>query len=189
VPRSTDAAPSGSRRAWRVGVYPGSFDPPTVAHLHVAEAAVDALGLERLDLTISIGALGKDDGRLSPVERRTAELRRFAEGRPWLGVRTTTARLLADVAQGYDAVVVGADKWHQLLDPAWYGSVPARDAALARLPVVALAPRPPWALPGDDPAAEAPVGVDVVVLDTDPSHHAVSATAVRQGRHEWRARP
>lgn len=181
---------AGDRPA-RVGVYPGSFDPPTVAHLHVAEAALSACGLDRVELTISIGALGKDDARLTPVDDRVADLRRLAEGRPWLGVRTTTARLLADIAEGYDAVVVGADKWHQLLDPAWYGSAAARDAALARLPLVALAPRPPWALPGEDPAADPPIGsgVAVVVLDTDPAHHPVSATAVRQGRHEWRAHP
>ena len=55
--------------------------------------------------------------------------------------------------------------------------------ALAR----ALAPRPPWPMPADDPAAEPPAGVAVVILDTDPAHHPVSATEVRAGREEWRA--
>jgi hypothetical protein len=44
-------------------------------------------------------------------------------------------------------------------------------------------------MPGDDPAADPPEGVEVVVLETDPTHHPVSATAVRDGRDEWRARP
>lgn len=173
----------------RAAVYPGSFDPPTVAHVHVARAAVDQCGLDRVDLTLSEVTLGKDDGRLTPVDEREEALRELAAGRPWLGVRTTDRSLLADIAAGYDVLVLGADKWHQVLDPAWYGSLAARDEALGRLPLVALAPRPPWTLPGDDPAADPPVGVEVVVLDTDPAHHPVSATAVREGREEWRARP
>ncbi len=172
-----------------LGVYPGSFDPPTVAHLHVARAAVERLGLVRVDLSISLATLGKSVERLSPVEARVAELEELAAELPWLGVRTTHHSLLADVATGYDVLVVGADKWHQLLDPSWYGGPARRDEALARLPLVALAPRPPWTLPDDDPAAVPPAGVEFVVLDTDPAHHEVSATAVRSGRAEWRAAP
>ncbi len=172
-----------------VGVYPGSFDPPTVAHVHLAEQAVAQLGLARLDLLISHDALGKDDDALTPIVERVAALTRLADGRPWLTAGATPHRLVADIAEGYDAVVIGADKWHQLLDPDWYGGLAERDIALRRLPTVALAPRPPWALPGEDPSADPPDGVDVVVLDTDPAHHEVSATAVRAGRHEWRAGP
>ncbi len=172
-----------------VGVYPGSFDPPTVAHAHLAEQAVAQLGLARLDLVISHDTLGKDDDALTPIDERVAALARLAEGRPWLTAGTTPHRLVADIAEGYDVVVIGADKWHQLLDPDWYGGRTARDTALRRLPTVALAPRPPWALPGEDPSADPPEGVEVVVLDTDPAHHGVSATAVREGRSEWRASP
>jgi hypothetical protein len=75
-----------------------------------------------------------------------------------------------------------------VLDPVWYADVNARDEALQRLPLVALAARPPWTMPGEDAAADPPTGVDVVILDTDPSHHPVSATDVRAGREEWRAK-
>jgi hypothetical protein len=173
----------------RIGVYPGSFDPPTIAHVHLAERAVAQLGLVRLDLVISVDALGKLDDALSPIDQRVADLAELAAGRPWLDAGTTRHRLVADIADGYDVVVIGADKWHQLLDPEWYGGIDHRDEALRRLPTVALAPRPPWTIPGEDPAADPPAGVSVVVLDTDPSHHEVSATAVRAGRHDWRARP
>jgi hypothetical protein len=173
----------------RVGVYPGSFDPPTIAHVHVAERAISRLGLARVDFTISTTTLGKDDSRLSPIEDRVAELVAISEGHPALAVRTTADGLLVDIAEGYDVVILGADKWAQVLDPAWYGGVSERDTALRRLPLVALAPRPPFPLPGDDPSAEPPVGVEVVVIDTDPDHHPVSATGVREGRAEWRARP
>ncbi|MDQ1449821.1 MAG: hypothetical protein QOC79_2792, partial [Actinomycetota bacterium] len=47
---------AGERR----GVYPGSFDPPTIAHAAIAAAAVHAAQLDRLDLAISEIALGKD---------------------------------------------------------------------------------------------------------------------------------
>jgi hypothetical protein len=84
-------------------------------------------------------------------------------------------------------VVLGADKWHQILHPDWYGGVAARDEALRRLPTVAIVARPPWPMPGEAPEAAAPDGVEVVVLATDPLHHPVSATAVRAGRDDWRA--
>jgi hypothetical protein len=131
-----------STTAPRIGVYPGSFDPPTIAHVHIAERAIEHFGLERVDFAISTMTLGKDDSRLSPISERVDELVAISEGNPALGVRTTHDSLLADIAAGYDLVILGADKWHQVLDPVWYGSVEARDEALRRLPVVALAPRP-----------------------------------------------
>jgi hypothetical protein len=173
----------------RIGVYPGSFDPPTIAHVHIAERAIEQFGLARVDLTISAMTLGKDDARLSPIDDRIAELVAISAGNHALGARTTPDSLLADIAEGYDLVILGADKWHQVLDPVWYGSIDARDEALHRLPLVALAPRPPWPVPGEDPSADPPPGVDIVLLDTDPDHHPVSATGVREGRHDWRARP
>ena len=160
-----------------VGVFPGSFDPPTVAHLAIAEAAWEQCALDRLDLVVSRVPLGKDHVVQAPVEERVAALERLAAGRSWLGVAVTDARLLADVATGYDVLVVGADKWAQLLDPQWYdGSADARDAALARLPRVVVAPR-----------AGFPAPEGVLELEVDPAHHHVSSTAVREGRDDWRA--
>jgi nicotinic acid mononucleotide adenylyltransferase len=160
-----------------VGVFPGSFDPPTVAHLAIADAARAQCSLDRLDLVVSREPLGKDRQGQSPVEERLAALEELARGRPWLGVAVTDDRLLVDVAAGYDVLVVGADKWAQLHDPAWYGgSATARDAAVAALPRVVVAPRAGFPLPDD-----------VEVLDVDPAHHEVSSTAVRAGRHDWRA--
>ncbi len=46
-----------------IGVYPGSFDPPTVAHLAIAEAARDQAGLDRVVLAVSRAALGKEQRR------------------------------------------------------------------------------------------------------------------------------
>ena len=161
-----------------IGVYPGSFDPLTVAHLAIAEAAVARFGLERIELVLSRRALAKEAGGHAPLAERVAVIERVArEGRPWLAARVTDAQLIAKIAQGYDVCVVGADKWHQLRDPRFYGgSTAARDEALARLPLLAVAPRAGVVLP---------VGTGAVLLDLAEEHQAVSSTAVRAGRTEW----
>jgi hypothetical protein len=115
------------------------------------------------------------------VVERAGVLRRIAETRPWLGVVVTDAQLLVDIAmlpaqgtdraRGYDWLVLGADKWEQINDVAFYASELARDDALARLPRLAVAPR-----------LHHPVPDDCVVLDVD--HHHVSSTRARSGEHE-----
>ncbi len=162
-----------------VGAFPGSFDPLTTAHLAIAEAAIRTCDLERLDLVMSTVALAKESGAHSPLEERIAAIERQVDAVPQLGTKVTERQLLADIAEGYDVLVVGADKWHQLHDVAFYASAAERDAALARLPVVAVAPRAGTHLP--------PTGPSLVVLDVAPALHAVSSTAVRSGREEWRA--
>ena len=158
----------------RVGCYPGSFDPPTVAHVAIAEAAVRQGGLDRLDLVLSRTALGKEGRERAPVEERAAALSAMG-----FSVRVTDKRLVGEIAEGYDVVVVGADKYLQLLDPAWYPTPEAHRAALARLPRVLVAPRAGF---------EVPPGVEL--LDVHPDHHHVSSTAVAEhGKDEWRATP
>lgn len=166
-----------------VGVYPGSFDPLTIAHLTIAQCAVEQLGLTRVDLAISRRTLGKEHLGAHTVEERVAAIRAAAESRPWLGVVVVDASLVVEIAEGYEAVVMGADKWAQVLDPSWYpDGVAGRDAALARLPRVAVAPRP-----GVEVPADAFPRVDALRV---PGHIGeVSATAVRSGRDEWRALP
>ena len=157
-----------------VGVYPGSFDPPTVAHLAIAEAAWRQASLDRVDLVISRRPLGKPAPLAPALADRLRALEAVAASRPWLAVTVTDARLLVDIARGYDVLVVGADKWSQVVDPAWYGgSVPARDDALARLPRVLVVPRPPFPAP----AAE--------LLAIEDHLLAVSSSGARLGREDW----
>ena len=160
----------------RGGVYPGSFNPLTVAHLTIAEAARDQRRLDRVDLAVSRVALDKEDVERPLLEHRVEVLRRAASSRPSLGVIVSDAQLLVDIASGYDVLIVGADKWAQLLDPRYYsGSEEARDEALARLPELAVAPRAGF----DVPASK--------VLDLHADVGAVSSTGVRDGRREWMA--
>ena len=54
------------------GAYPGTFDPPTVAHLAIAEAARSQCGLAEIDLIVNASPLGKSGIR--PLETRVAML-------------------------------------------------------------------------------------------------------------------
>jgi len=156
--------------ALRRGCYPGSFNPPTVAHLAIAERARAHARLDQVDFVVSRRALGKEDVAVPTLDDRLAVLEAVAEGRPWLGVRLTDAALLSDIAQGYDVLVVGADKWAQVRDPAWYGSVSARDVAVASLPRVLVVSRPGYVTSGAE------------LLPLDGEHGDVSSTAARAGR-------
>jgi len=160
-------------------VYPGSFNPPTVAHLAIAEAAWQQLGLERLDLALSRTALGKEHVERPSLEHRLEVLESVAATRPWLGITVVDAQLIVDVAEGYDVVVMGADKWAQVFDPAWYGgSEVARDNAVARLPTIAVVARPGVELPAADE-------LGAVVLVVEDHHADVSSSEARAGRAEW----
>ena len=158
----------------RRGAFPGSFNPLTLGHLAVAEVARTQCELDEIDLIVSRVPLAKETVERPRLDDRVAVLRAAAASRAWLRVRVTDAQLIADIAAGYDVVILGADKWAQVDDPTFYGGSPqARDEAVARLPVVAVAPRPPFDIPEG-----------VVALDVN---HEASSTAVREGRTEWMA--
>ncbi len=147
-----------------------------MAHLAVAEAAVAAYGLDRLDLVVSRVALAKGEIERPLLVHRLEVLEQAAASRAWLGVALRDEQLLVDLAEGYDVLVMGADKWEQLHDPQFYGgSATARDQAVAALPTVAVVDRPPWLAP---PEHRLEVHVDF---------HEVSSTHVRAGRHDWMA--
>jgi hypothetical protein len=162
-----------------IGVYPGSFNPPTIAHLAIARAARDRARLSRVDLAVSRDALGKPQPDHPTFDDRVAILRAVVDARPWLGLVIADTQLIADIAVGYDAVILGADKWAQVIDPVWYGeSETARDAAVAGLPRVLVAPR----------AALFPLaGPSLEVLEVMDDHAVVSSTGARSGRREWMA--
>jgi cytidyltransferase-like protein len=157
----------------RVAAYPGTFDPPTIAHLAVAEAARRACGVDLVELVLSVDPIGKAGA--TPVEERVAALEAAVAGHDWLTVAVSEHRLISDVAAGYDVVVMGADKWAQVLDPTYHPSEDEWRASLAKLPaIVAVARR-----------GDLPIEGDVLVLEVDLGE--VSSTAVREGRTDWRA--
>ena len=156
-----------------IGILPGTFNPPTVAHLEMAEVARRQAALDHLDFVLSRVSLGKEDLVRPTVDERAAVLREVAATRPWIGVRICDAQLVSDLAEGYDVLVVGADKWRQLLDPSYYDSVATHETALAKLPPrVLVAPRD-----GDVP--DLPTGAEL--LDIREETTRVSSTRVREG--------
>lgn len=161
----------------RVGAYPGTFNPPTVAHLAVAQAARETRQLDRVVLIVSVRPIDKEHVERPTLEHRLAVLRaEAAASGGWLDVAVTEHRLLVDIARGYDVLVMGADKWAQVIDPRYYGDDPAaRDRAVAALPELAIAPR---------------AGFTVLAghaLDLPAEHAVVSSSAVRAGNPAWMA--
>ena len=157
-----------------IGVYPGSFNPPTKAHLEIAGAAVAKYSLQRLDFALSVSPLGKAKVEIPSFEHRLEVIEESLCNHQNLAVVVTEAQLITDIADGYDIVVMGADKWHQVNDPGWYNNdVEARDRAVNRLPTVALVPRPPHVIPAE---LQLPVPDDLLEI---------SSTAARAGHTEW----
>jgi Cytidylyltransferase-like len=155
--------------------YPGSFDPLTIAHLGIAEAAREHHDLDRVDFVISVVALAKEDKAGIRLDERVACLELAAATRPWMGVVVTELQYVSDIAEPYDLVIVGADKWNQLFDVRFHESPEAHEAALAKLPTPIVVTRPPWPVP------------DELRLDVPDHLTEVSATAVRRGRKDWMA--
>jgi nicotinic acid mononucleotide adenylyltransferase len=158
--------------AERVGVYPGTFNPPTPAHFEIAAAARRQHGLDRIDLAVSRVALGKEDLERPLFEHRVAVLRTDAAAHEGLRVLVTDDRLIVDIARGYDVVIMGADKWAQVNDSDWYESPAERDRAVAGLPDLAIAPRPGYRVPAR------------YLLDVPDELAQVSSTAARSGRRD-----
>jgi hypothetical protein len=150
-------------------VYPGTFNPPTIGHLAIVEAVLESLAPARLDLALSRRPLLKEAIERPTFEERLEVVAASFAHLEVVHVVPTDHRLLVDIAAGYDAVVMGADKWHQVHDVAFYGSVAARDDAVARLPRVLVVGR------DDDPG---PAGAR---LPVDPAVSTVSSTRARHG--------
>ncbi len=134
----------------RRGVFPGSFNPPTTAHLAISEAVRAQYSLDVLVWSVSEVALAKENVQRPHLVDRVRVLEAVADRLGWLEIAVTQAQLLADIAAGFDVIVMGADKWCQIHDPVFYDNDPARrDAAISSLPAVAIAARPPYDAPAE----------------------------------------
>ena len=66
----------------RLGIFGGSFDPPHVAHLILAQEACNQLGLDRLLWVLTPDPPHKRGRRLAPTEQRFAMLQLALQGNP-----------------------------------------------------------------------------------------------------------
>jgi len=171
----TDAVYEGER----AGAYPGSFDPPTIAHLGIAVMAKRAANLDRIDLVVSEEALAKEGVNHAPFDLRIAVIEASIAHAPWLNLVVTNKQLIAEIAHGYQAVLMGADKYEQVVDLQYYADEAARDEAVASLPQI-VGPNRPGAAPLPDSA---------LVLALPAKLESVSSSAARATNPEWMTPP
>ena len=79
--------------AERVGVFPGSFNPPTIAHIAIAAAAREQRSLDRVVLVLSRSPINKEHIDRPLFEHRVEVLRVEAARHRWLNVDITDSRL------------------------------------------------------------------------------------------------
>ena len=70
----------------RVGIFGGSFNPPHLGHMHLAESVRDALGLDAVWLVPSKISPHRSMDEYAPEADRLAMCRLAAEAHPWLHV-------------------------------------------------------------------------------------------------------
>ena len=97
-------------------VYPGSFNPPTVGHIEIVNSAINRFKVNEIHLVISEIALGKEKLTRPSVSDRVEILEKSLSSIPEASVLKTSKQLIADIAEGYDVVILGADKWKQLTE-------------------------------------------------------------------------
>lgn len=124
----------GGEAARSVALLPGSFNPPTSAHLLLAERA-RADGYEAVVPTIARETVGKGTSGLILEDRLLAMRAACGSAFPVAvcshGLYADQADAAARAFPGADlALLVGSDKVFQILDERWYDD---RDAALDRL--------------------------------------------------------
>ena len=123
----------------RVGILPGSFNPPTIAHLELARAARRRFHLDRVVFSLSSVIVDKE--RLEGLcrEDRLLLLSLLARHRPWAAVGVVNRGLYSEQAPAFLGrfgggtelwFIVGMDKVLQIFDPRYYDD---RDRALDAL--------------------------------------------------------
>lgn len=181
-----------------VALLSGSFDPPTVGHLALAEAVRAEADL--VLLVYSARTLPKDPGTPPPhlpEEARVEAVRALAAGRPWLRAALCSHGLLAEQARAAAErfpgarlfLAIGSDKALQLLDPRWYED---RDRTLGEL--FALAEIRYAVRAGDEGRVEAALAEPRNApwrgrfrrLELPPEAAPVSSRAVREALREGR---
>jgi nicotinamide-nucleotide adenylyltransferase len=137
--RPTLLVPGNPGEPRSVAMLAGSFDPMTIAHAALADAAAERA--EVVLLVHSVRTLPKEGVTSPPLlsePDRLRSLEAFGRGRPRIVPALASHGLLVEQAEAARSrfprselfLVMGSDKALQLLDPKWYED---RDRSLARL--------------------------------------------------------
>ena len=138
-------------RGETAGLLAGSFNPLTRAHAALAVAARRA-GLDRVVLAMAPVSLDKENvERAHPVDRLDWTVS-WARRLPWVVVAVSSHPLLVDMVESLQrltasdvALLVGADKAAQLVDPRYYQDIEAAMGRLDRTASVLVADRAGYA--------------------------------------------
>lgn len=159
----------------------GAFDPPTNAHVAIARAASEALGVPAAFCVTKV-VLDRPDDRLLSSDDRLRVLDALADeeglglAEADRGTYLEVGRALRAQTPGMDVTfVVGSDKLSQLADPRFYPDGRAGVDATFREVRFVVVPR------GRDPAMRP--GLHVLPVDAvfdDPADAAISASEVRR---------
>jgi nicotinamide-nucleotide adenylyltransferase len=176
-----------------VGVMAGSYNPPTLAHIALADSAKTHARLDGLLWTISRVTVDKERIIHAPLPQRLITLAHLTMQRSNEAVALMNRGLYIDQAEAFHrsfpdiadlSLIMGYDKLAQIFDPRYYTD---RDAALDRLFSMArilVAPR----AHGDYNALHALLDLptnrrwatSVTIIPIDPSVQMLSSSEVRE---------
>ncbi|MGH7858236.1 MAG: hypothetical protein ACREQY_13005, partial [Candidatus Binatia bacterium] len=132
----------------RVAVFPGAFNPPTLAHVALADAARD-LPFDAIFFSVGRVTLDKDDSGLLREDRLWL-LCRLATRDSRFGVVVQNRGLYSEMSESMRrllpeledlAFIIGTDKVPQLFEPKYYDDTDARLDSLFRKARFLVAPR------------------------------------------------
>ncbi|MGC8480705.1 MAG: hypothetical protein ACP5PJ_04090 [Acidimicrobiales bacterium] len=158
--------------------YPGTFDPPTIAHIDIALGALELPSVTRLEFVLSTDPFPKSSPPLLNLEERIEILGEVIRRDHRLGIATSSSRLITDLSRGYDAVIMGTDKFIELHDLRFYESPQDMMGRLQQLAPLIVVRR------GSDTT---PIPAGVINLVIDVHLREVSSTQVRAGHEELAA--
>lgn len=132
-------SPSGEFRPGRMGVLPGSFNPPTLAHVELARQARGAFNLDTIVFSVGSLIVDKQTATGLCLEDRLLLLSMLTQELGWGFVAAVNKGLYYEQAAAYRELagrrahlffIVGMDKVLQIFDAKYYED---RDSALRSL--------------------------------------------------------
>ncbi|MHB8628282.1 MAG: nicotinate-nucleotide adenylyltransferase [Aggregatilineales bacterium] len=169
----------------RLGLFGGTFDPPHLGHLILAECAIEALALSQVVFVLAADPPHKRDQRLTPAEHRLTMLElaiadnphfalsRIDLDRPGPHYSVDTVRIAQTQYPGAALFfLMGGDSLHDL--PTWHDP-----AGLVAQATLGVAHRPGESLALDKLVAQLP-GLAGHVAFVEAPEIGISATDLRQ---------
>jgi nicotinate-nucleotide adenylyltransferase len=171
--------------AGSVGMLGGTFDPPHVGHLAIAEEAREALGLERVLFVPAALPPHKLDRAITPAADRAAMVGLAIDGNPAfalsdLELRRSGPSYTVDTVE--ELLAGGVRELTVILSAELLGDLPTwhEPERLLRLACLAVVPRPGYANPGPRFVAERFAGREDHVTFLAAPNLAISATDIRR---------